>query len=103
MEILEVERGNKYTKKLTPDQVSEALKCESDCSLFRDIRKVIEHLNLSVTTQPPNRRLQLVREGFAYLSLGRSETTRAWNFSVEQTPLQVKARVLDPPTLLLAE
>jgi hypothetical protein len=28
MEVCTVERGNKYTKKLNPDQVAEALKCE---------------------------------------------------------------------------
>lgn len=29
MEVCTVERGNKYTKKLLPDQVAEALKCKS--------------------------------------------------------------------------
>ena len=35
MEVCTVERGNKYTKKLNPDQVAEALKCKlSTSSLF---------------------------------------------------------------------
>lgn len=81
MEICTVERGNKYTKKLNPDQVAEALK---------------------FTTQPPNRRLALIREGLGYLGLGTSDTLRSWQFGVETTPMQVKARVLDPPQLVYA-
>lgn len=57
----------------------------------------------TVTTQPPNRRLQLVREGLGYLGLNKSETLRKWQFGMEQTPLNVKARVLDPPSLSFAK
>ena len=56
----------------------------------------------AVTTQPPNRRLALIREGLGYLGLGTSDTLRSWQFGVETTPMQVKARVLDPPQLVYA-
>jgi len=82
MEVCEVERGNKFTKKLSPEQVADALK---------------------FTTQPPNARLQLIRTGLQYLNLGRNETLRAWQFGLEQSPLQVKARVLEPPVLAYAD
>lgn len=58
---------------------------------------------LSVTTQPPARRQQLIREGLGYLGLARSEVLRDWQFGLDQTPAQVKARLLDPPTLAFSE
>ena len=58
--------------------------------------------SFTVTTQPPNRRLALIREGLGYLGLGTSDTLRSWQFGVETTPMQVKARVLDPPQLVYA-
>ena len=35
--------------------------------------------------------------------MNKSDTLRKWQFGMEQTPLQVKARVLDPPSLCFAQ
>ena len=52
----------------------------------------------------PNEKLNALRDGMKYLKLGgNSPTLRSWKFDVEQRPLTVKARVLDPPALTYAE
>lgn len=61
-------------------------------------------LLLPVTTQKPNETRNAIHEGLSYLKLGgASPTLRAWELDVSQTPITVKARVLNPPTLEFRE
>lgn len=57
-----------------------------------------------VTTQKPGEKLNSLKDGLQHLKLGgRSSTLKAWNFDVVQSPMIVKARLLEAPTLEFAE
>ena len=83
LECVDILPGTQFLGKLEPDQVAEMIK---------------------FTTMKPNERLNTLRDGLKHLRLaGDSLTLRHWNFDVEQRPITVPARVLDPPPLTFAE
>lgn len=83
LECVEILPGTQFLGKLEPDQVAEMIK---------------------FTTMKPNERLNTLRDGLKHLRLaGDSMTLRHWNFDVEQRPITVPARILDPPPLTFAD
>lgn len=78
LELCTIQSGNKFTKKLDPDQISEALK---------------------FTTNPPHIRIQQVKDGLQTLGYASNPICRAWGFSIDPTPIEFAARVLPPPSL----
>lgn len=104
--------GTQFLGKLGPEQVTEMLKCECItmspqylCLPVPSSAEPFRHpLSSAVTTQKPNEKLASLRNGLTHLQLGGSNATlRAWNFDVEQRPINVKARLLDSPTLNYTE
>ncbi|CAD6580475.1 MAG: hypothetical protein CYPHOPRED_001225 [Cyphobasidiales sp. Tagirdzhanova-0007] len=79
LELCDIVWGATFYGKLEPDQVAEMLKTR-------------------FTTMKPSEKLDSLREGLRYLQL-QSSTFRHWNLDIEQKPLTIKARILEPPRL----
>ncbi|CAH7687749.1 Piwi domain-domain-containing protein [Phakopsora pachyrhizi] len=79
MELCKVPSGQKYNKKLTPDQLSEAIRW---------------------LTVKPQERTQMLTKGVAQ-HLARSPSLSQWGVKINPTPLVIAARRLPPPTVNL--
>ncbi|KAI0314809.1 Piwi domain-containing protein [Amylostereum chailletii] len=78
MELCEVPPGQIMRKQMPPEKTSSVL---------------------DFATKVPQERLQSIRNGLAVLSYGQSEYVRHFDMVVQNEPLNIKARVLQPPML----
>jgi hypothetical protein len=59
---------------------------------------------LKFTTMKPTEALSYLRAGMPQLHLGgKSELLKAWNFDVEQRPIEAPSRQLDPPDVVYSK
>jgi len=59
---------------------------------------------LIFTTMKPPEALSYLRAGMPHLRLGgQSPLLKAWNFDVEQRPVQAPSRQLDPPDIVYSK
>lgn len=77
-----VAQGDRFTRKLTPDQISETLK---------------------FTTKRPDEKRALISEGVRLLGYNANDVTSAWNFGINQEPMSVNGRILPQPNLLVKD
>ncbi|BGP18412.1 hypothetical protein JCM10213_001659 [Rhodosporidiobolus nylandii] len=77
LEVCAVEEGQKYTKKLNPDQTADAIR---------------------LTTVAPRDRQRTLSEGLQRI-IPVTDALEQWDCAINPQPLEAQARLLDPPVL----
>ncbi|GAA5856915.1 hypothetical protein JCM8547_008462 [Rhodosporidiobolus lusitaniae] len=81
IELCEVEAGQKYTKKLDPDQTADSIR---------------------LTTIAPRERRQTLVAGLEYIQ-PPNKALKQWDVEITKEPIEVKARELPPPMIVYSK